>query len=277
VEDESAQVRRRVEEHLQRMGARAGGGEEGSEGGEGSEGSEGSEGGEGEEARAGRVRGRGPPSPGQSGSVSQLTAGRPDTAASDGSAASRGSLASRGGDWGVRVAAQWVREGPTRRQPLVEIDGMTGRWYVPTADDVGKRVGVRVSFPGSFAERLVWTRGAVEFDRDAAAVLTRIVENRHAAFPIRVRGKTGEAFRCTLEVTPDRIKIVGRETEVKDRWRGDFKALVVPGKPDAVVLQLRKGSVVALNCSPAERDLLVLCCRNFWAGAANTWDSDLWY
>lgn len=94
-------------------------------------------------------------------------------------------------------------------------------------------------FPNSFVEHVSWSGAPIQLDPDAASVLQQIVASRHACFPIKVRGRLGEIHRCFLEVMSDRIKVRGKETEVKDRWREDFKAILVPGKPDAVVLQLR--------------------------------------
>lgn len=69
--------------------------------------------------------------------------------------------------------------------------------YIPTADDVGRRVGARVSFPGSFVEVLAWHPEAVQLDADAAAVLATIAHDRNATFPIKARTRgAGRDWRC---------------------------------------------------------------------------------
>ncbi|CAG9467046.1 unnamed protein product [Pedinophyceae sp. YPF-701] len=166
---------------------------------------------------------------------------------------------------------RWARVYRGRRGREV-IQGATAKAYIPSADDLNCLLEVSVSWPGalSLAES-VQSDMPVAADPDVAEVIKELLATRWAEFSVDIITRSGRV-PCYLLLNPDTIKVVGDEGVIlKSRFHPSFRAHLPVSDPANIVLQLRPGVAMAFRCAPADRDIIALVARAFWAETSEAW------
>eukprot|EP00898_Chlorokybus_atmophyticus_P005189 jgi/Chlat1/5671/Chrsp37S05488 len=181
---------------------------------------------------------------------------------------------------------QWYRQ--RNGCPCEVVAGATLAGYLPTADDIGCLLGVSCrAGDSSFFAR---SDDVVQLDPHVASIINDWLARGYAEFSIDVsvtqrqqhqehkdKALSSSLRAATLRLFMDRVKLKlcgaggGGATAYNGAWRPGFVVSLLHKGDQGATFEVRfdvRGPVVhAVVLDAAQRDLLALACRAFWAAA----------